>query len=182
MQPPTFFCIIKHMEVFQAIQQRRSVRSYKIDPVPEEKINKVLIAARLAPSASNKQNFKLVVVRNEEKRKKLAGAAHNQDFVGQAPVIIAAVSLRPEEVMPCHVPTYAVDLAIVIDHMTLAAVEQGLGTCWIGAFSQEETRQILNIPGKYKVVALLSLGYPDDKAGSKVRKELNEIICYEDFK
>ncbi len=170
------------MNVMEAIKERRSVRAYKQKPVPEEKLQKILEAARLAPSAGNRQPWKFVVVREEEKRKKLAEAAANQSFVAEAPVVIAAVALNPDYVMRCEVPSYAVDLAIAVDHMTLAAVEEGLGTCWIGAFYQNQVKEILNIPEKYKVVALLPLGYPADNPRGKSRKSLDEIICYETFK
>lgn len=169
------------MDVFEAIKTRRSVRSYKLEPVPEEKLNKVLEAGRLAPSAHNSQDYKFVVVRDEQKRKDLAQAAAGQRFVGEAPVVIAAVSLGPERLMSCGVPAYAVDLAIAIDHMTLAAASQGLGTCWIGAFSQEEVKRILEIPGGYKVAALLPLGFPADQPSQKSRKSLDELVCSEKF-
>ena len=169
------------MEIFQAIKLRRSVRKYKVDEVPEDMLTKILEAARLAPSASNTQSWKFVVVKDKLKRKELAKAAHGQDFIAGAPVVIAAVSLNPESVMPCKVPTYAVDLAIAVDHMTLAAVEEGLGTCWIGAFSQDEVKQILNIPDNCKVVALMPIGFPADKPGVKMRKDLKEIVCYENY-
>ena len=169
------------MEVHQAIKTRRSVRNYKPDPVPEEKLNKVLETARLAPSAHNEQEWKFVIVKNAEKRKKLAEAALNQEFVGEAPVVIAAVALEPEEVMSSGVPNYAVDLAIAVDHMTLAAVEEGLGTCWVGAFSQEKVKKALGIPERYKVVVLLPLGFPADKPKTKSRKNLEEIVCYENY-
>jgi nitroreductase len=169
------------MDVHQAIKTRRSVRSYKPDSVPEEKLKKVLEAARLAPSAHNEQERKFIVVKNAEKRKKLAEAALDQDFVGEAPVVIVAVSLEPEEVMSSGVPNYAVDLAIAVDHMTLAAIEEGLGTCWIGAFSQEKVKEVLEIPERYKVVILLPLGFPTDKPKSKSRKNLEEIVCDENY-
>ncbi len=169
------------MDVYQAIKNRYSCRSYKKEPVPEEKLNKVLEAARFAPSAHNEQAWKFVVVKEEKKRKKLAEAALNQAFVAEAPVVIAAVALNPKEMMTCGVPSYAVDLAIAVDHMTLAAVEEGLGTCWIGAFTQDKVREILEIPEKYKVVALLSLGFPALSSPLKLRKSLEEIICYEKF-
>ncbi len=169
------------MTVMEAIEKRRSVRAYKKDPIPEEKLLRVLDAARLAPSANNRQAWKFVVVKDEEKRKKLIKAAANQSFVGEAPVVIAAVALNPTHVMRCEVPSYAVDLAIAVDHMTLVAVEEGLGTCWIGAFYQDEVRKILNIPEKYKVVALLPLGFPADSPGKKYRKSLEEIVCYDTF-
>lgn len=169
------------MDVHQAIKIRRSVRSYKPDPVPEEKLKKVLEAARLAPSPHNEQEWKFVVVRDAEKRKKLAEAAMGQEFVGEAPVVIVAVALEPEEVMSSEVPNYAVGLAIAVDHMTLAAAEEGLGTCWIGAFSQNEVKEILKIPARYKVVVLLPLGFPADKPKPKSRKNLEEIVCDENY-
>ncbi len=116
------------MDVLKAIQTRRSVRAYKSESVPEESLKKVLEAARLAPSANNAQAYKLIVVRDENRRKELAEAT-GQLFISQAPVIIAAASLSPEGIMRSGVPTYAVDLAIVIDHMTLMAAAEGLGTC-----------------------------------------------------
>jgi len=169
------------MDVHTAIKTRRSVRAYKPDPVPEESLKRILEAARLAPSAANRQQWKFVVVRDPERRKQLSRAAHNQGFVGEAPVVITAVALDPERVMSCEVPAYAVDLAIAVDHITLAAVEEGLGTCWIGAFSQEDVKRLLNIPPRYKVVALSPLGFPADQPRAKSRKELEDIVCYETF-
>ncbi|MBL7141817.1 nitroreductase family protein [Patescibacteria group bacterium] len=169
------------MDVHQAIKNRYSVRRYKSDSIPEEKLIRVLQAGRLAPSAHNAQAWKFVVVQDNKKRKKLVRAAHNQSFIGRAPVVIAAVALDPEHIMGCGVPAYAVDLAIAVDHLTLAAVAEGLGTCWIGAFNQDQVREILNIPEKYKVVALLPLGFPADEPGVKTRKELKEIVCYNSF-
>lgn len=169
------------MDVYTAIKTRRSVRDYKSDPVPEESLKRILEAARLAPSAANRQQWKFIVVRDPERRRQLSRAAHNQSFVGEASMVIAAVALDPEHVMSCEVPAYAVDLAIAVDHITLAAVEEGLGTCWIGAFSQEDVKRILNIPPRYKVVALLPLGFPVDEPRAKSRKELEDIVCYETF-
>jgi len=169
------------MNTHEVIKKRRSVRAYTSEEVPEEKLQRILEAARMAPSASNKQQYKFVVVREPEKRKQLAEAAAGQSFVGEAPVVLVAVSLNPERIMSCQVPAYAVDLAIAVDHITLAAAEEGLGTCWIGAFSQQEVKEILNIPTSYKVVALLPLGFPADSPGSKVRKSLEELVCYETF-
>lgn len=167
------------MDVAKAIRDRRSVRSYENKDIPQEVLLKVLEAARLAPSANNRQPWKFVVVREAAKRKALAKAAKEQQFVAEAPVVIAAVALEPERTMTCGVPTYAVDLAIAVDHMTLAAVQQGLGSCWIGAFYQEDVKKLLEIPDECKVAALLTLGYPRDQARFKNRKPLEEIVCYE---
>ena len=169
------------MNVYEAINARRSVRAYQNKPVPEKTLNRILEAARLAPTARNRQDWKLVVVRDTATRKKLIEAANNQQFVGEAPVVIAAIGLTPDAIMRCDIPTDPVDVAIVIDHITLAAVEEGLGTCWIGSFFQDKVREVLGISSSYKVVELLTLGYPADSPRPKSRKPLEEIICYEKF-
>jgi len=169
------------MDIYEVIEKRRSVRAYKDEPVSDESLKKILEAGRLAPSAHNAQEYKFIVVKDAKKRKELAEAALGQRFIAQAPVVIVAVSLNPESLMSSEVPAYAMDLAIALDHMTLAAVEEELATCWIGAFSQEEVKKVLNIPSRYKVVALLPLGIPDEEPGVKSRKKLEELICYENF-
>jgi nitroreductase len=170
------------MELKETIKRRQSIRDYEDKPVPEDKLLKVLEAARLAPSGANRQAWKFVVVREGKRRQELARAAGGQTHVARAPVVIAAVATIPEDVMRCGVPAYAVDLAIAVDHMTLAAVDEGLGTCWIGAFSQEEARDVLKVPENYRIVALLPLGFPKQTGRPKVRKSLDEIVCYETFK
>ncbi len=170
------------MELKAAIKQRESIRDYESKPVPEEKLLRVLEAARLAPSASNRQRWKFIVVREEKKRQELARVARGQAHVAQAPVIIAAVATMPDYIMSCGVPAYAVDLAIAVDQMTLAAVDEGLGTCWIGAFSQAEARDILKVPENCRIVTLLPLGFPKQTGKQKVRKSLDEIVCYETFR
>jgi len=168
------------MEVFEAIKKRYSCRSYKAEPVPEEKLKKILEAARLAPSAHNEQEWKFVVVKDIEKRRELSEAA-GQSFIAEAPVIIVAVATDPEHVLSSGVPAYAVDLAIAVEHMALQATEEKLSTCWIGAFDQEEVKKILEIPEECKVVALLPLGFPAEKGRPKSRKSLEEIVSYEKF-
>ena len=170
------------MELMEAIKARQSIRDYEDRPVPEVKLRKVLEAGRLAPSASNRQRWKFIVVRESKRRQELSRAAGGQTHIAKAPVVIAAVATMPEYVMKCGVPAYAVDLAIAVDHMTLAAVDEGLGTCWVGAFSQEEARDILKVPGDCRVVTLLPLGFPRQAGNAKGRKPLDEIVCYETFK
>jgi nitroreductase len=170
------------MELKEVIKNRKSIREYEDTPIEEDKLLRVLEAARLAPSGGNSQEWKFVIVRNLKRRQKLAQAAEGQTFVAQAPVIIAAIATMPDPIMICGVPAYAVDLAIAVDHITLAAVDEGLGTCWIGAFSQDASRKILNIPVKYKIVALMPLGFPKEPGRPKTRKSLEEIVCYETFK
>jgi nitroreductase len=169
------------MEVMEAIEKRRSIRDYDDRPVPEEKLKRVLEAARLSPSASNRQDRKFVVVRGEARRRTLSQAAFGQVYVAQAPVVIATVSTNPGYVMACGVPSFSMDLAIAIDHMTLAAVAEGLGTCWIGAFHQDKVKNILGIPEKYTVAALITLGFPRETPQRTPRKALGEIVSYETF-
>jgi nitroreductase len=168
------------MELKDVIFKRSSVRSYENKPVTKEKLLRIIEAARLAPSGSNRQPWKFIVVRDAEIRQQLAAAA-GQTFIVSAPVIIAAVATAPRLSMGNGVPEYAVDLAIAVDHMTLAAVDEELGTCWIGAFSQEKAKAILNIPENYKIVAMLTLGFPKQQKRPKIRKPLDQILYYESF-
>lgn len=168
------------MEVSQAIRERYSVRSYRPDPIPEDKLMRVMEAARLAPSAKNRQPWKFILVTEQEKRDELARMARNA-FVSEAPVCIVAVCTEKDWMLSSGVHAYAVDLAIAIDHMTLAAVDEGLGTCWIGAFDQEPAKELLEVPDEHIIVELLPIGYPNDVPKEKRRKSLEEIICREVF-
>ncbi len=169
------------MNVYEAVEKRRSVRAYRDEDISEEKLKKILKAGRLAPSVHNSQEYKFIVVKDAKKRKELAEAASGQKFIAQAPVIIIAVSLNPGYLMSSEVPAYAMDLAIALDYMTLVAVEEGLGTCWISAFSQEKVKKVLNVPAPYKITALLPLGIPDDDPAPRSRKKTEELVCYEEF-
>lgn len=168
------------MTVEDAVKKRCSVRSYSGKPVEEEKIKELLEAARLAPSAGNRQEWRFVVVTDEHSRKELASAAAGQMFVGEAPCVIACCADTDFHKMTCGQLTYPIDVSIAIDHITLRAVELGLGTCWIGAFYEEEVKKILNIPEKIRVVELLTLGYPESVAQRpKKRLALEQVVFYE---
>lgn len=167
------------MDVFEAIKKRRSIRSYKDLDVGQEKLLKILEAARLAPSAHNDQEWRFVVVRGSVRRKKLAEAACNQNFVAQAPVVIACCAETDEHRLSCGQLCYPIDVACAIEHMALAAVEEGLGTCWIGAFYEDRVKQILDIPEHIRVVELLTLGYPEEDPRATSRLRLDEIVKYE---
>lgn len=167
------------MDVMQAIKLRRSVRAYEDKAIEPEKLQAVLDAARCAPSAKNMQEWKFVLVKDAATRQKLVDAAKGQAFVGQAPVVIAACSTAPDYVMSCGNLSSLIDVAIAVDHMTLKAVEEGLGTCWIGAFDQQQVKAILGVPDNVNVVVLLPIGYPADTAGPKSRKLAAEIVCHD---
>lgn len=148
------------MEVMESIEKRRSIRSYQDKEVEAEKIEKILEAGRLAPSASNRQEWRYIVVKEKKTRQLLAEAAANQSFVAEAPVIIVCCAETDEHVMGCGQKCYPIDLAISIEQMVLEAVELGLGSCWIGAFSETRVKEILGIPPEIRVVNLLPVGYP----------------------
>ena len=169
------------MDLAEAIKKRRSIRKYLPRKVENDKLDRVLEAGRLAPSAKNLQEWRFVVVRDEGRRKRLAEAAKGQTFVGEAPVVIAACATVTDYVMTCGQLTYPIDLAIAVEHMVLTAAADGLGTCWIGAFYEEEVKKILNIPPEVRVVALLPLGYPDESPHPRPRKEIGEIVAFESW-
>jgi len=169
------------MDVFTAINGRRSVRAYRPAEVEEEKLKKILEAARLSPSASNRQDWRFIVVRNTETRKRLAKAAFGQFFVGEAPVVIVACGTEPKTTMACGQPTHAVDVSIACAFMILEAYELGLGTCGVGAFNEGEVKKALEIPEPVRVVAVIPLGYPDEDPSQRTRKDLDQIICFEKF-
>lgn len=171
------------MDVFEAIQKRRSIRDYKPTPIPEEKLMKILEAGRLAPSASNIQPWHFIVVRDQERRKKLAKARWAK-FLAKSPVVI--VGCGDQRASPRW---FMVDVAIAMQNMVLTATSEGLGTGWVGSFDENEVRELLKIPEKYRVVALLALGYPKGKINftGKIlhmvrrRKKLEEIVSFEEF-
>lgn len=171
------------MEVMEAIKKRFSVRSYQPKAVEKEKLENILEAGRLAPSASNRQEWRFVVVQDKYNRQRLMKAAKNQDFVGEAPVVIACCARTDNHTMTCGQLCYPIDVAIAVENMALKATEENLGTCWIGAFYEDEVREILGIPKNIRVVELLALGYPAEASPkSKDRLSLKEIVMYEKWK
>ncbi len=124
------------------------------------------------------QDWRFIVVRDKATRLKLVEAARKQAFVAEAPVVIAACGTS-DLVMTCGQPAYVVDVAIAVDHMTLAAFSLGLGTCWIGAFYEDQVKEILGMPDSVRVVALLPLGYPAQQPRPTPRKSLEDVVAYE---
>ncbi len=172
------------MEFYKVIKERRSIREYKPDPIPDDVLKRVLNAARLAPSAKNIQPWRFIVVKDEKLRHILVEACHYQEFIAQAPVIICGVALEKEAYaeMGEYLNSYPVDLAIALDHLILAATNEGLGTCWIGSFNEEKVKRVLGIPEDVRVVALTPLGYPAESPPPRPRKPLSEIVFYNRWK
>ena len=158
------------MDVSQAIKSRRSIRLYQEKEIEKEKLDKVLEAARLAPSANNRQEWKFIVVKDKDTRERVADAASGQTFIGQAPIVIVACATESQSIMTCGQPRYTVDVSIAMSFMILQAQEVGLGTCWIGAFNESSVKEILGIPDDIRVVAITPLGYPIQEPAASQRK------------
>jgi len=167
------------MDVFEAIKKRRSIRTYLDKELEHEKLTVLLEAARQAPSASNRQEWRFVVVEDKKTKKKLSEAAKGQKLVEEASVIIACCAETDNHHMTCGQACYPIDVAIAIDHMSLVAVKLGLGTCWVGAFFEDKVKDILKIPKHIRVVELLAVGYPKNEPSEpKHRLSLDEITFF----
>ena len=167
--------------VLETIRNRQSVRSYLKKEIPQELLQQVLEAGRLAPSAKNSQPWKFIVVKDEKLKEKLIPACKNQKFIAEASVVIVGCATDPGYKMGSGDHSYSGDLSIALDHMSLQAVALGLGTCWIGAFYLDKVKEVLEIPEDVKVVALLPLGYPKELGAKRGRKDLSEVICYDKY-
>jgi len=177
--------------MIEAIQNRRSIRKYKNQPVEEEKLLKILDCGRLAPSDSNTQPWNFIIVRSEEMRTKVAHVSHEQDWMLGAPVFIVCVAdirVATNDTGPLHIneetPGIApkqiiLDTAIAGENIVLAAESLGLGTCWVSWYVQDEIRPVLDIPSDKYVVAIITLGYPDQTPKQRPRRSLEEVIRYE---
>jgi nitroreductase len=169
------------MDVYEAIRRRTSMRAYSSTPVETEKLERILDAARRAPSGKNGQPWIFIVVTDAETRKKLVPACKDQQFIAQAPVIIVACG-RAEyayKKMGGYWNSLPVDIGIAVEHLMLAAEAEGLGTCWIGAFIEEEVGSILDVPADVQILALTPVGYPAAEKSFGPRKELREIVMRE---
>ncbi len=170
------------MNVLDAIKQRRSIRAFQDKPIEEEKLRRVLEAGRLAPSAKNRQEWRYVLVKEKELRRKVAVACNNQYFIAEAPVVIVGCATMADYVLTCGQPAYTINVSISMDHMTLQAVDEGLGTCWIGAFKEDEVKRLLGIPQDMRVVEVMPLGYPRFQPEPKPRMKLEEIVFYDRYR
>lgn len=167
------------MDFSDLIRMRYSVRAYKSDPVAEEKLQRILEAARLAPTAANRQPFQIIVIHTEGREEALR-RIYGKDWFVQAPIIICACGLQEQGWVRSDGKNYTdVDVSIVMDHIILAATEVGLGACWIGAFDPDAAREVLNLPEEVEPIAFTPLGYPADEPGMKKRKPISELVRYE---
>jgi nitroreductase len=167
------------MQFIELARKRYSARSYKPGPVEDDKLQSVLQAARLAPTAANRQPFRLIVVPTRNREAELLRIYKRPWFV-QAPVVICVCAVPNEAWVRSDGKNYSdVDAAIVMDHLVLAAADLGLGTCWIGAFDPIAAREVLGIPEQASPIAFTPLGYPADQPPAKKRKNLDDIVKYD---
>jgi nitroreductase len=167
------------MEFKELVHRRYSVRNYKSKPVEDEKLNAVLNAARLAPTAANKQPFRLIVIRTEGREEELKRIYHAKWF-SDAPLVICACTVPTESWTRKDGRNYVdVDTAIAMDHLILSATDMGLGTCWIAAFDPKTAKRVLKLPDGVEPLLFTPLGYPADEISTKNRKEIDEIVLYE---
>jgi len=174
--------LVSVLPVLDVIKARGSIRNYKDKPVPKQALLDILEAARMAQSADNRQPWEFIVVTDPATRKRLAQVAGNQTFVGEAAAVLVCLA-SPEGSAPVGpFEGFLIDLAIAIENMALTAWDLGIGSCWIGAYDEQNVKELFDVPRNLRVVSLLTLGYPDEKAGRKHRKDLNEIVHYEKYR
>jgi len=161
------------MDFMDIVKKRRAIRKYKKTPIPEEDLEYVLEAARLAPSWGNRQCWRYIVVTDEALKKKIT----LRDWAAEAPVIIVGCADPDKSGNKDGKPYYMLDMGISMEHLILAATEKGLGTCWLGGqFDEKVVKETLGIPENIRVVALTPLGYPDEAPLYKERKSMDEMV------
>lgn len=157
------------MDVKEAIQSRRSVRKYVRKPIAQAMLDELLEAARLAPSGANRQPWQMVVVTDDERLRELVPICKNQDFVGECAAFFVGID-DPQQKWS------RVDVTIAMDHISLAAQEMGLGTCWIGAFDQAKLADFLGLPKERVVTVCMTVGYPEESPAARSRKPKEELF------
>ncbi len=171
------------MDVFEAVEARKSIRSYQETPIPREKIERILEAGRLAPSAANREPWHFIAVTDKEKRKVISKGLYAK-FVAQSPLVIVVCGNKK-----ASADWYAIDAALALENMVLTAVGEGFGTCCVGSFNESDVKELLKVPDDYEVLVLLTVGYPKEKLdlSSKLlrlvrtRKLLSEVASEEEF-
>jgi nitroreductase len=167
------------MALLPIIEKRRSIRRFKPSPVEKSKLDRILEAGRLAPSAKNRQEWRFVVIQKESLRQEIREAAFGDEKVGQAPVILALCTTNIEYIMPNGQLSYPIDLAFAAAFMALQAESEGLGTCCHTTFDEQMVRDLITVPYSMRVVLLLLVGYPEEIPEPVPRKPLRRIVAYD---
>jgi len=164
------------MDLFETVEKRRSIRKFRPNPIPDKDLKKILEAGRLAPSGGNRQPWSFIVVRKPETKKKLAAVANLQRFIADADTVL--IALGDPAVSKS---LYKQDPMIAIEHMVLASTALGYGTCWIGAFNENDVKEIAKVPENMTVIALLPIGVPDENPPPKPRRAFKEVFFKESY-
>jgi len=167
------------MEFMDVVQKRRSIRKYKPERIPDDKLANMLEAVRLAPSGSNRQSWKFIVVSDKEKKAKLAEACNKQLWIGDADIVVVCCWLPMQGIDEMRLRR---DVTIATEHLVLAATNEGLGACWVGAFDADSIKAILGIPKDVGINSVVPIGYPAEQPRQRMFKRLEEIVSYESFK
>jgi len=177
--------VVTRLNLFEAIKLRRSVRDFTREEVSEEEAGRLLEAARWAPSAGNIQPWEFVVVRECERKRRLAEAALDQSFIEEAPVVIVVCADENRSGLGYGsrgVDLYCIqDTAAAVENMLLAACALGLGACWVGAFHEGEVKEALNLPRGIRPLAIIPVGRPAGRTHTPYKRSVNEIVHYEAF-
>ena len=167
------------MEFSELINKRYSVRAYRPDPIQQQELQQVLEAARLAPTAANRQPFQLIVIKTQGREADL-NRIYDEEWFVEAPLVVCMCALPTDAWARKDGKNYAdVDATIAMDHLILAAANLGLGTCWIAAFDPAAAREVLRLPDEVEPVAFTPLGYPADQPKTKKRKDVSQLVRYE---
>jgi nitroreductase len=165
------------MSLIDFILTRRSIRRYERKDVPEEILTQILETGRQAPSAVNKQPIHFIIVKDDELKKGFSDIPFNH-FINEAPVVIVGCA----DVNSLLTGKWAiVDTTIAMQNMVIAAWTLGIGSCWIGAFNEKKVKELLKIPEKWKVVALVTLGYPEEQPKQRKKKPIEELFSFNSF-
>lgn len=162
------------MDVFKAIETRRSIRKYQGRSIPDDIVHRILEAGRLAPSAANKQPWGVVVVREPGTKKAIAKACNECSYVADCAVFIACFGDTRDK-------WYAIDASVALENMVLAAWESGIGSCYIGYFDEDYLKALLHIPADLKIVSCVTMGYPDETPDARPRKSIEDLVYWEKY-
>ncbi len=166
------------MDIYEAIKHRYSCRAYAESPIEDEKLNRILESAVLAPSAKNLRDWRFIIVTNADTKERLRLAANNQPFITQASAVIVGCS-NSDYVMKCGHAISLIDVAIAMEHIALAATAEGLASCWVGSFCPEKVRKVLAIPESVEVVELMTVGVAADEEKHRPPEPLGNVVCYD---
>ena len=167
--------------VISAIKNRYSVRNYKNIPVEKEKIEAILEAGRISPSAKNIQNWKFVLIQDNKTKEDLVEVSKNQTFIKEASFVIAVCVGNLDYIMTCGFPAHFADAMIASQNMITQATSMNIGSCYIGAFYQDKAAKLLNLPQDWKVAMMITFGYADTLKKARPTKSMEEILLKEKF-